>query len=71
MAGITRQIAEARLTEYLAAEAKVLKNQSYSIGGRSLTRADLEEIREGITYWNGMAAKKRRSGLALKFGTPV
>lgn len=52
MAGITLAQAEARLTEYMTAEAKVLEGQAYTIGSRSLTRADLKEIREGIDYWN-------------------
>ena len=38
-----------RLTAYIAAEAAVLKGQSYSVGNRTLTRADLVEIRKAIT----------------------
>ena len=52
-AGITLQTATDRLTLYLAAEAKVLKGQSYEIGDRKLTRADLGEIRSGIMFWQG------------------
>lgn len=52
MAGITLEQAEAKLNEYLAAETAALQNQSYSIAGRSLTRANLKEIQDGITYWN-------------------
>ena len=51
MPGITLIIAQGKLTEYLEAESKVLTGQSYSIGDRALTRADLEEIRNGIKYW--------------------
>ena len=54
MAGITLEIAEARLAEYLAAEASVLEGQAYTIfGSRQMTRANLDEIRKGIQYWNG------------------
>lgn len=42
------------LNEHLAALSAVLKSQSYSIGGRSLSRANMKEIQEGITYWQGM-----------------
>jgi len=52
MAGITLAQAEARLTEYLAAESAVLGNQSYTLNGRSVTRANLGEIRDGISYWD-------------------
>lgn len=51
--GITLTAANARLTEYMAAERRVLDNQAYEIGDRKLTRADLGEIREGIVFWQG------------------
>jgi hypothetical protein len=56
MAGITLEQAEARLAEYLAAEAAVLAKQSYTIGGRQLTLANLSAIQEGIKLWNDRAA---------------
>jgi hypothetical protein len=52
MAGITLEQAQAKLDAYLAAETKVLAGQSYEIGDRKLTRADLTEIRNGIEVWN-------------------
>lgn len=36
---------------YMKAERAVLLNQSYSIGGQSLTRADLDKIRAGRKEW--------------------
>lgn len=52
MAGITLAQAQAQLDAYLAAETKVLAGQSYTIAGRSLTRADLAQIQKGIELWN-------------------
>ncbi len=52
MAGITLAQAEAKLTAYLAAEEKILGGQSYTIANRTLTRADLAEVRKGISYWD-------------------
>jgi len=56
MAGITLQQAQARLDQYLAAEAAALQNQEYKIGAgdgfRSLKRPDLAEIQKGIELWN-------------------
>jgi len=52
MAGITLAQAETKLNEYLAAETNVLSGQAYSIAGRSMTRANLREIRDGMSYWN-------------------
>jgi hypothetical protein len=55
MPGITLAQAEAQLALYLAAEQAVLTGQSYSIGGRTLTRADLSDIQAGIEIWNDRA----------------
>lgn len=52
MAGIDLATAEARLTAYLAAEAKVLAGQRVEIDGQSLTRANLEQIQSGISIWD-------------------
>jgi len=60
MAGITLAQAEAMLAAYMDAETAVLSNQSYSMGDRSLTRANLKEIQDGITAWN--LRVKRLSG---------
>jgi hypothetical protein len=52
MAGITLAQAEAKLTEYLAAETKVLAGQKVEIDGESLTRANLEQIQLGVSTWD-------------------
>lgn len=57
MAGLTQAQAEAQLALYMDAEQKVLTGQEYQIGSRRLKRADLAEIRDGITYWNGQVHK--------------
>lgn len=54
MAGITLEIANKHLALWLAAEEKVSRGQAYKIGDRSLTRADLAEIRSSIKYWNDL-----------------
>lgn len=49
---------EARLSAYISAETAILSGaQSYSIGNRSLTRANLDQIRKAITE---LYAEKRR-----------
>lgn len=40
--------AKARLAAYYDAELAVLTGQAYTIGSRSLTRANLQEIRKAI-----------------------
>ncbi len=47
---MSNSVLNARLKQYLAAEEAVLvAGQSYKIGNRTLTRADLAEIREAIS----------------------
>lgn len=52
MAGISLAVAQAQLEAYLAAETAILSGQEYSIGNRRLRRADLGEVRAGITAWD-------------------
>lgn len=52
MAGITLETAKKHLDTWLEAEMAVSTGQSYTIGSRSLTRANLSEIRKSINYWN-------------------
>lgn len=61
MAGITLAQAEAQLTAWLAASTAVANNQSYSIAGRSLTRANATEIREQIEFWEAKVQKLSRT----------
>jgi hypothetical protein len=52
MAGITLAVAEAQLAAWLAADEAVAKGQAYSVGGRSVTRADAAAITEKINFWD-------------------
>jgi hypothetical protein len=70
MSGITLAEAEATLDAYRTAELKVLTGQSYSIGGRSLTRANLKDIREGITYWQQQVGNLARGGIRASHAVP-
>lgn len=63
------QITNARemVALYVKAERAVLTGQAYSIGGQSLTRADLDKIRKGRQEWQnildgllGIGARKFR-----------
>lgn len=57
MAGITLETAKRHLDAWLEAELTCTTNQSYTIGSRTLTRADLAEIGERIKYWSGLVNK--------------
>lgn len=50
MAGISLEIARKHLSAWLEAELEVTTHQSYTIGSRSLTKANLGEIRQQIDF---------------------
>lgn len=51
MAIFSRELCEKKLKIWLDAEEAVATGQSYQIGTRTLTRANLSEIREEMEYW--------------------
>jgi hypothetical protein len=53
---ITLERAKTHLEAWLNAELKVSNGQSYSIGSRSLTYANISEIRKQIEYWKNQIA---------------
>lgn len=55
--GISLEIAKKHLEAWLTAELEVTTHQSYTIGSRSLTKANLSEIRKQIEYWNNQVAR--------------
>lgn len=53
MATISLKTAQKHLDAWLEAELAVTNAQSYTIGSRTLTKANLTEIRNSIEYWSG------------------
>ena len=67
---ITLAQAEEKLASWMAADDAVSSGQSYSIGGRSLTRTNAAEIRNNIEYWNRMCTRLSNSygGIRVRSG---
>lgn len=68
MSAITAEVARSHLEAWLEAELIVTQGQSYTIGKRVLTRADLGEIRKTIDYWEAkvnQAEQGSRSGYRM------
>ena len=55
--GISLEIAKKHLDAWLTDELEVTTHQSYTIGSRSLTKANLSEIRQQIEYWRNQVAR--------------
>ena len=70
MSGITLAQAQAKLTAYMDAEDKILSGQSVSMNGRSLTRADLSSVQDGIDAWNRRVERLTRGGLRTYNAVP-
>lgn len=57
MAIFSKELCQQKLNTWLAAEEAVATGQSYQIGSRMLTRADLKQVREQMEYWAGKLAE--------------
>jgi hypothetical protein len=53
---ITLTVAKEALKAWVVADLAVARGQSYSMNGRSLTMANIREIREQIHYWERRVA---------------
>ncbi len=57
MAIFGKELCRQRLKIWLAAEEAIATGQRYQIEGRSLTRADLYDVRKELEYWAGKLAE--------------
>ena len=57
MSGVTLERAKQMLDRWLEAELAVTTGQSYKIGTRSLTRADMKAIRAAQQFWQNEIEK--------------
>ena len=64
MAGITLEAAKKHLDVWLEAEMTVATGQSYTIGSRTLTRANLTEIRNAIEAGEHTAQGRKKQDKA-------
>ncbi len=61
------------LAAYIEAEKSVLDGQAYTMGGRSLSMANLAEIRQGRAQWEARvgAEKARAAGVPTLGGLNI
>jgi hypothetical protein len=62
MAGITLEQARKALQAWLEAELAISTGQSYKIGSRALTRADLAEVAKRIKSWERVVVQLENGG---------
>lgn len=51
---MTKEEAKEKWLEFQLAESRIVKGKSYTIGGRTLTRADEQFIKERMSYYAGL-----------------
>ena len=69
MAVFSKELCSKKLNTWLAAEEAVATGQSYQIGTRMLTRADLKQIRAQMEYWAAKLAEAAET--ACTISSPV
>lgn len=57
MAVFPKELCQRKLETWLAAEESIATGQSYQMGNRMLTRADLKQVRNEMEYWAGKLAE--------------
>ncbi|MBM4320212.1 MAG: hypothetical protein FJ125_09675 [Deltaproteobacteria bacterium] len=72
MAWTTLAAAREHLAAWMAADAAVATGQSYTIGSRTLTRADAGRIAERIAFWRRTVEQLQssRSGVRVLRAVP-
>jgi len=73
MAGITLEQAQQQLDAWMLASIKVSKGQAYEIEGRRMTRANLAEIQQSISFWDlkvKSLTPTRRRGARVRYVVP-
>ena len=66
MSEITLAQAEEHLAQWLKADLQVSKGQSFKIDGQEFTRADADQIRKNIEYWEQKVVKLRTAGGGIR-----
>ena len=62
----TVEFCQERLNMWLSAEEALATSQSYKMGSKQLTRADLATVRKSITYWENELEKAKNGGRRRK-----
>ncbi len=71
MSAFTKTECQEMIDEYKAAIKRVLLNQSYSISGKSYTRANLKELEDSLKFWEKRYNQATRGGVRIRQGINV
>lgn len=71
---MTREEALEHYRAWLAADAAIARNKSYTVDGLTVTRQDAETIRKQIAYWEKILAAfdgETPSDVRVRFALPI
>ena len=68
MAGVSLTNAQTNLDKWVSASEALAGNQSYSINGRSLNRANVDEVLKMIAYWEKRVAILAGTRRSVRYG---
>lgn len=74
MPGVILAQAQAHLDAWLAADLAVAGGQSYTLNGRTLTRADARLIKSNIEYWESRVRRLETNtdgGITVRGAVPL
>ena len=71
MPGYTLAQAQILLDAAIAAYQETLAAQEYTIGNRSLKRAELASISAEIDKWSRKIEELERGGISVRWATPI
>jgi len=71
MPGYTPAQAQILLDAAIAAYQETLASQEYTIGNRSLKRAELASISAEIDKWSTVVRKLDSGGISVRWATPI
>lgn len=71
MAGLTLDRAEQQLALWIEADTRVAANQTWTYQGRTYTRADAEQIRLNIQWWDRECKRLARGGPLVRGVIPL
>ena len=70
MPAISQAIAEQKLAMWLDALDALALGQSYSMNGKTLTRANLADVEKQISFWEKRVNRAARGGVAVSEVVP-
>ncbi len=68
---ISLEVAQQQLNNWIECSTAIAKNQSYKIGDRTFTRANLDEVNSALLLWEKKVELIKLRGSSLRRGISI